>query len=249
MNKVIAYSLWGNNKFYTVNCIRNADLATSIFPGWTCRIYFAPTVPLAILDELRARDNTELVAMPIDESWNGMFWRFLAASDQSVDVMISRDADSLLNIRDKAAVDEWLNSDKDFHIMRDNSAHSTQILGGMWGSRNRILHNLDQLINSYTRKEHNNRKNIDQEFLAEIVYPIVIDRSMVHDPLCRYGHGKEFPIPRNRPWYEDTLNGEWSGCDWVGDDNDYIGKIAAGGCDHTEYHEAYEDEKYSKSPI
>jgi hypothetical protein len=248
MKKVISYSLWGNNKFYTVNCIRNADLALELFPGWICRVYIAPTVPLAIVEDLKKRSNVELIEMTEDVSWNGMFWRFYAAGDSTVDVMISRDCDSLLNTRDKAAVDEWLASDKDFHIMRDNSAHTTMILGGMWGARNGIVGNIVGLINAYSRKETNNRKNIDQEFLADIVYPLVIDRALVHDPLRRYGHGKEFPIPRNLPWYEDTLNGEWRGCEWIGDDNDYIGKVAAGGCTHNEYHKNFDDERYTLMP-
>jgi protein O-GlcNAc transferase len=244
MKKVISYSLWGNNQFYTVNCVRNADLAKEFFPDWTIRVYAAPTVPRGIIEALIERGNTEIIHMKEDESWNGMFWRFYAAGDPSIDVMISRDADSLLNIRDKAAVDAWLASDKDFHIMRDNGAHTTKILGGMWGARNKILPNMMNLIDSYSRKNTNNRKNIDQEFLAGIIYPLVIDRALVHDPLKRYGHGIEFPIPRKQPWYENTLNGEWRGCEWIGDDNDYIGKIADGGCTHREYHKNFEDKKY-----
>jgi hypothetical protein len=245
MKKVISYCLWGNNGFYTINGIRNVDLAKEIFPDWICRFYVAPTVPKAIITELQNR-GAEIIFMQEDESWNGMFWRFYAAGDPTVDVMISRDTDSLLNHRDKAAVDAWLASNKDFHIMRDNKAHFIQILGGMWGARNKILLNIVDLINAYSRKNTNNRKNIDQEFLAEIVYPLVIDKALVHDPLHRYGHGIEFPIPRKRPWYEITLNGEWRGCDWVGDDNEYIGKIAAGGCTHDEYHKNFQDPKYYK---
>ena len=245
MKKVISYCLWGNDGFYTINGIRNVDLAKEIFPDWICRFYVSPTVPKAIIEELQTR-GAEIVLMQEDESWNGMFWRFDAASDPTVDVMISRDTDSLLNIRDKAAVDEWLASNKDFHIMRDNVAHSTKILGGMWGARNKIICNIKQLIHNYSRKTTNNRKGIDQEFLGEIVYPIVINRALVHDPLYGFGHGKEFPIPRKLPWYENTLNGEWRGCQWIGDDNDYIGKLAAGGCTHNEYHKNFEDEKYYK---
>lgn len=244
MKKIISYALWGKNQFYTINCIRNAELAESIFPDWICRIYVAPTVPYGVIEYLKSRKNTELVNMNSDESWNGMFWRFYAASDPSVNVMISRDTDSLLGHREKAAVDEWLASSKDFHIMRDNRAHNAKILGGMWGCRNGILQDMKFLIDGYTRKESNNRKNIDQEFLAEVIYPKVIKKAFVHDPLRRFGYGKEFPIPRKKPWYEDTMNGEWRGCDWIGDDNDYIGKIADGGCSHREYHAKFTDGKY-----
>jgi hypothetical protein len=111
----------------------------------------------------------------------------------------------------------------------------------MWGARNGIVQNIVDLINSYSKKDSNNRKNIDQEFLAEKIYPAIISRAIVHDPLRRYGHGKEFPIPRKRPWREDiqpdilqylnsTLNHERIAeyFDYDKDhDNDFIGKIAS----------------------
>ena len=37
--------------------------------------------------------------------------------------------------REVAAVKDWLNSSLPFHAMRDNPAHGTAILGGVWGAR------------------------------------------------------------------------------------------------------------------
>lgn len=217
--QVITYSLWGRNPVYVINALVNADIARDLYPGWLCRFYCSPTVPRGIVNQLINRSNVEVKQMLADEDWNGMFWRFRAASDPDVSVMISRDADSHLGRREKEAVDEWLSSDKDFHIMRDNRAHSALILGGMWGARKGILADISTMIDNYDRKNDNNRRNIDQEFLWSHVYPLIKDRAFIHDSVedrCG-GRTKDFPIPRRRPWREDTLNDN--------DDNEYIGLI------------------------
>ena len=52
--------------------------------------------------------------------WTSLFWRFHPAGETDVDVMISRDTDSRLSAREVAAVQEWLSSAADVHIMRDH---------------------------------------------------------------------------------------------------------------------------------
>jgi hypothetical protein len=51
-------------------------------------------------------------------------WRFLPASDETVRLMISRDLDSPLIDRERAAIDEWLLSNWTFHSMRDHPFHA-----------------------------------------------------------------------------------------------------------------------------
>jgi hypothetical protein len=62
-------------------------------------------------------------------------WRFEAIDDPEVEVMMSRDTDSRFWLREKLAVDEWLNSDCIFHIMRDHPYHFFPILAGMFGTK------------------------------------------------------------------------------------------------------------------
>ena len=50
-------------------------------------------------------------------------WRFLPAGDATVSVMASRDLDSPLTLRERAAIDEWLSSNLSFHCMRDHPFH------------------------------------------------------------------------------------------------------------------------------
>ena len=48
---------------------------------------------------------------------------------------IARDLDSRFTDREQAAVVEWLNSNKSFHIMRDHPLHINAILAGTWGCK------------------------------------------------------------------------------------------------------------------
>lgn len=186
---VIAFSLWGNNPKYTVGAVNNVILANKFFKDWICRFYIGSNVPGYIIHEL-GKLGAECILMNPDDNttWNGMFWRFYAAD--SYDTVISRDADSRLGKREKAAVEEWIDSDKDFHIIRDHPYHDTAILGGMWGARNGILKGVKNLILNYDSGKYNNKYQVDQNFLKEIIYPIVKDKAMVHD---EFFEQKPFP--------------------------------------------------------
>jgi hypothetical protein len=192
MKKVISFSLWGDNPKYTIGAIKNAELIDTIYPGWIGRFYCGKSVPIDIIEILKTYTNVEVIEMEENGDWSGMFWRFYACEDS--DVMISRDTDSRLNLREKNAVDEWLNSDKDFHIMRDHPYHNALILGGMWGVRNGILKNIVDLIKNYNKGDF---WQVDQNFLREQIYPIVVNTSFVHDSYHNLNSwSKNFSIER-----------------------------------------------------
>jgi hypothetical protein len=149
-----------------------------------CRFYFGSSTDPKVVRKLRCFDNVQLIPMDESRGIEPMMWRFLAAGDPDVDVMLSRDADARLWHRERQAVDEWLGSDSDFHIMRDNEKHTALVMGGMWGARNGVLHDMNVLVSSYVSRRG---RGMDQEFLASIVFPRIKHRAWVHDPFfaCR----------------------------------------------------------------
>jgi hypothetical protein len=195
MKKLISFCLWGDNPVYNIGAIRNAELAKEIYPDWVCRYYVGKSTPTNTIEKLKTFDNVEIVEMDEEGDWTGMFWRFYPASEESVDVVIVRDCDSRLNQREKDAVDEWLISDKGFHIMRDHPAHGTEILGGMWGSKKGTIKNMKQLIGEYIKGDF---WQVDQNFLREKIYPIVRLDSIVHD---EYFENKPFPSFRKDKFF------------------------------------------------
>jgi protein O-GlcNAc transferase len=192
--KVIAFSLWGEKPMYTIGAIRNAEISPEIYPGWICRFYIGQSTPKEVIDKLSDFEHVEVVLMPEEGNSIGMFWRFLAASDPEVSVVISRDTDSRLNEREKLAVDEWMASNKIFHIMRDHPAHGVPILGGMWGVKNPILRRMSKMIEGFKKED---RYQIDQDFLRLEIFPLIQDKCIVHDVFF-----ENKPWPKQREGYQ-----------------------------------------------
>jgi len=203
--KLITFSLWGSNPKYTVGAIRNAVLANTIYPDWLCRYYVGKSVPNEIVQTLKNFNNVEIIEMEEEGNWSGMFWRFYPASEQDVDVMISRDCDSRLSLREKLAVDEWLKSDKGFHIMRDHPWHGTHILGGMWGVKKGVLPQMKNEIDNFVKGEF---WQVDQNFLSRVIYPLVKENTMVHDEFFNFDNHKiKFPSERiNKEFVGDVFD-------------------------------------------
>lgn len=186
--KLITFSIWGTNPKYLLGALRNAELAALIYPGWRMRFYCGSSVPENIVARLQSFPYIEIVRMREAGDWRGLFWRFYPASERGVSVMLSRDADSRLNARESAAVEAWLRSDKDFHVMRDHPYHAVAIPGGMWGVRNGLLGNIRQLIDAFPKSDY---WQVDQHFLSSVVAPIVRYKSLEHD---EYYAKKPFPV-------------------------------------------------------
>ena len=137
MKKVISFSLWGNNPTYNIGAIKNAELAKEFYPDFECWFYIhQETVPEDTIKKLQEFNNTKIIFKSGDlNKIKPMMWRFESIDDPEVEIMLSRDTDSRFLLREKLAVNEWLNSTNLFHIMRDHPHHNFVILGGMFGSK------------------------------------------------------------------------------------------------------------------
>ena len=188
MKKVISYSLWGDDPKYTHGAIRNAELASIIYPGWTCRFYINH-IPESIFRQLKSL-NAEIKQETGTADWRGMFWRFQSSYDPEVDISIFRDCDSRLNKREKAAVEDWIESDKTFHIMRDHPFHQYPILGGMWGYKKNSKYDMESLFKQFLPTDN---YGTDYTFFQQILYPVIAEDKMVHD---EFFDKKSFPTKR-----------------------------------------------------
>jgi hypothetical protein len=92
-----------------------------------------------------------------------------------------RDCDSVLNIRERKAVEEWLGSGKRFHLLRDNAAHTDLILAGLWGGVARLLPPVPQLVQGFSYNPVTESRTADQHFLGRVVWPLIKDHCLIHD--------------------------------------------------------------------
>lgn len=203
--KIISFSLWGFQPIYCVGAVKNTEIAYTVYPEWKCRFYCGKQTDKKCIEDLNNMDNCEIINMNEDGDWSSMFWRFFAAD--SDDIVISRDTDSRLNEREKVAVDEWLNSNYNFHIMRDHPWHNNIILGGMWGVRHGILKGITDAVKEYHKSnEFINDYGVDQNFLKSYVYSRIEDSVKIHDP---FFNNLPFPTPRkNRQFVGQPFNAD-----------------------------------------
>ncbi|MBR0786908.1 tetratricopeptide repeat protein [Bradyrhizobium iriomotense] len=191
---VIAYSLWGNNDRYLIGAERNAMAAPFIYEGWSCRFYVDDSVPPQRRQRLIDL-GADIVMMPRPNvAFAGLFWRFLVANDPTVDRYLVRDADSIVNARERVAVDDWIASGRHFHVMRDFWTHTGVMLAGLWGGVRGALPPLVPLIETFLSDNHEYpERTLDQRFLREAIWPIVRQSALVHDSVFRFGGAVDFP--------------------------------------------------------
>ncbi len=196
MKRVISYSLWGDNPKYTIGAIKNAELALTYYPDFECWFYVDEnTVPKDIIDSLKNFSNTKIIFKNDDiYMCKPNMWRFEAIDDPEVEIMMCRDTDSRFLLREKLAVDQWLESGKLFHIMRDHPFHGIEILGGMFGTRK--VPSIPSWIELMKNCIQNYYRDYDQYFLRDYVYPLIKDDVMIHASHCKYEGDKclNFPI-------------------------------------------------------
>lgn len=191
-DNIIAYSLWGDKPHYVGNLIENARLAPHIYPEWSVRVYCDDTVPTDARKVL-ADLGVDLRSMPRAHAvLDGLYWRFQVINDPKGRRFLVRDCDSLLNVQERAAVDQWLASGKYFHVMRDYFTHTALIMAGMWGGCCGILPPLANLRKAF-RPRQLVTSQIDQWFLGSMIWPLIKSSCFIHDSLFRVFGSVPFP--------------------------------------------------------
>ena len=192
---VISFSLWGTDPRYLRGALRNLLLAPEFYPDWEVRFYIDDSVPEPFI-ELLQRLNGKIIMKPgTDSIKKRLCWRFLVADDSSVGYFLVRDIDSVIGMREAAAVYEWLNSDKWFHVMRDWWTHTDLMLAGMWGGVAGVLPSMSDMIANYAPKEVET-PNIDQWFLRDRIWAYVRQSCLVHDRYFDSPDTVHLPEPR-----------------------------------------------------
>jgi hypothetical protein len=208
MKKVISFSLYGDAPKYNVGAIRNSELYKKFFPEWEMWVYHNDSVPKKTLDALN-ENSVKLINTNVEEGPRNALWRFLPAGDESIDYFISRDCDSRLFERDVIAVNDWIESEKPFHIIREHPwGHTWVINAGMWGCVGGFIEDIQDSMNKYfSDSKWANIREVDQHFLKECIYPVVKDHSFITDEFVNY-EGRSVAIDRDRSLDDFAFIGE-----------------------------------------
>lgn len=164
-------SVWGDNPRYIVGAKRQAELSKEFYPEWKVRIYtdnisnFTPDDSVEIVDRKGYK--------------NGVFWRFEPLFESDKNIVIVRDTDGRITVREQMAVYEWLESSKTFHTFRDHEAHyEYPIIACAFGFKGKLESTILDVMNSFISKPFYYTN--DQVFLRDFVFPVVKYDSLIH---------------------------------------------------------------------
>ena len=191
---IISFYLTLNEPRYVQGLFRNIELAEEIYPEWVCRVFVSSEgVDETTIRELKDRDNVQVVVRGGDPTY-GSLWRLEVADDPTVERFIVRNVECRLSIREKEAVDEWVESGKEFHMIRDHpwqmTPISTELFGMVVGSYNGVTNKAKSFVMS---GHHKKPQGICDAFLWGYVWPIAQNSCHVNDPFSADSY--DFPTP------------------------------------------------------
>lgn len=183
--RALSFSLYGDKAVYPAVLLDNITLASQHYPGWDVVVHVQRGHYAA--RRLTAA-GARVIEHPASPGHTGMKWRYETALD-GYEATCFRDADSRVNPREAAAVNEWLATGKPLHVMRDHRKHRKVMMGGMWG----ILGSHAEILRPVTGVM-TGHYGADEEWLAANVWPVLGRDAVVHS--SREGSG----FPAHDPW-------------------------------------------------
>ncbi|MBR0873690.1 hypothetical protein JQ633_25260 [Bradyrhizobium tropiciagri] len=192
---VISFSLWGAAPFYAYGAMINLVLSRTVYPGWTCRFYVDDSVPPACVAFLR--DNGGDVRGIEDEYPGvGLFQRFLVMNDRAVGRFLVRDCDSRLSAAEADLVQQWIDSDYPFHVVRDHVMHNELMIGCTWAGRTDCGLDIVELMRGYFHAGPTAKYGHDQRMLGLMLWPLIRSQCLVHDRHYRLDGVHTLPLAR-----------------------------------------------------
>jgi hypothetical protein len=127
---------------------------------------------------------------------NKMLWRLNPMFSNFSDCFFARDADSKITEREVNLMNIFIDSNYNFHIIRDHELHYMPIMGGLFGIKKDIYNILtsNSLLNRI--KKVKNKYNYDQLYLSDYIYPIVISYTLIHTSSYYYKNENYFEIDK-----------------------------------------------------
>lgn len=209
--KVFSFSLFGENPIYKLGLLKNIEFILKNFPEWKVFVYLPVGYDVEYVKNIKESYDNVLIFYMVDEQYYNCTWRFQAICESYVEVMVCRDADSRVSERDVACINEWLNSDYNYNIVRDHPiGHHWRMNAGMWGSKKtEFIINIKNMLEDFKKKNTHLLINntFDQIFLRDIIYPNICTNTLVHDEYYRY-EPQAKPIEHDRKSNDFAFIGE-----------------------------------------
>ena len=176
---VISFSLWGTAAFYGYGAMINLVQSRTVYPGWSCRFYVDAAVPPACVGFLRD---------------NGADVRNIEDEYPGVGLFLVRDCDARLSAAEADLVQQWIDSDYPFHVVRDHVLHNELMIGCTWAGRTDCGIDIVLLMRRYFTFGPTARYGHDQRMLGLLLWPLIRKHCLVHDKYYRLAGVDTVPL-------------------------------------------------------
>jgi len=173
----VSFCLYGDDPKYYIGAERNLEMINELLPEWETLIYYSPNNFLSEYLEKLITLGAKMINVeshPLREFLGyPMFWRYLVFFETGNAII--RDLDSRISPREVSYINNWLESDRDYFIIRDHPWHSP-VPGGLVGLKMNNS-NIKEFFSDFVK---NNGLNwgVDQEMLSK--YFESVDKSNVY---------------------------------------------------------------------
>jgi hypothetical protein len=183
LKNYISYSLYGTDTYYVRGAIENIRNNCVILPDWTSIIYLS-TKMRHEFEHLFLELPCKLIEVQAIENNTSMLWRYFATNLTDAEFIIFRDCDSLITLREKSMIEDWVVDEKALHIIRDHPMHTALIMGGLCGVKKDRVHNLYE---SFIKSKFVDLYGMDQWFIHKELYKKYKNDALIHDSIASAG--------------------------------------------------------------
>jgi len=184
--KAFSFCIYGTERNYYDGLLENIQIIREYFPDFEIIVY------KGICDSEWTFDNSLKVIETNREGAINMLYRYLPLG--FTDIGFIRDADSRITERDRWCIQNFLQSTKNYHIVRDHFWHKEPIMGGIFGWKKplEIDLSLDATI-TYSQ---------DMTYLKDYLYPLIKSDALVHTNNHAFlgEHVELITIPQKDQW-------------------------------------------------
>uniref|UniRef100_A0A7S3G6R7 EGF-like domain-containing protein n=1 Tax=Palpitomonas bilix TaxID=652834 RepID=A0A7S3G6R7_9EUKA len=200
--RVVAFNAMGKRPDVLAGLVDNARDMPTFYPLWEMHIYTDGSIPEETIKQLRIAGGKFIKMVNVKGAMVGLpssFWSLGATWKDVDDVVIFRDPTSRFSWREVEAVQEWIDSGKDAHVMRDLDSHTAALPANMWGVRTgRLRESLDEVAKQWFRDSQGNSMPDFTEFLNDQVWPRIRGSVLQHDTFNCEEHEGSQPFPTQR---------------------------------------------------
>ncbi len=215
--KILSICIYGNREMDYVGLKENLGLLPVIYPEMEARLYAHTSSDMKRIQNIVHDSPVVCEVAPVDASHgkkSTQVYRFMPLEDPGVSLFISRDLDSRINYRERAAFDQWIASGKSLHVMRDHPCHvKCPIMAGMCG----FIVKKTLPVSRFIRECGGiNKRGDEPKFLTKYIYPHFKTDYIAHESSKNVVGQNAIPFPPHKPL---LFNGHFVGEVYDADNN------------------------------